>query len=220
MPFSFGTKLSLSAGNYEFPERILCSLVLEKGMNILEIGTSIGILTGIMASKIGSQGKIVTIEASQKNFKIACSWLLKQYPNIKIVNGYGFPCSTIPKDLYVNKFNESISNLGGEVQYSFNNSGIKSSNDIPTLGIKTIEKVYLKDKADLLLADIEGAENILLKANTRIPATLKHIIIETHPWKYTSKEDVEKIISKICSCGFKVIHNIATCYLFSRNLKS
>lgn len=220
MPFSFGTKLSLSAGNYEFPERTLCSLVLEKGMNILEMGTSIGILTGIMASKIGSQGKIVTIEASQRNFKIACSWLLKQYPNIKLVNGYGFPCSTIPEDLYVNKFNESISNLGGEVQYSFNNSGIKSSNEIPTLDINTIEKVYLKDKADLLLADIEGAENILLKSNTRIPATLKHIIIETHPWKYSSKGDVEQIISKICSCGFKVIHNIETCYLFSRNLKS
>ena len=220
MPFSFGTKLSLSAGSYELPERILCSLVLEKGMNILEMGTSIGILTGIMASKIGSQGKIVTIEASQKNFNIACSWLLNQYPNIKIVNGYGFPCSNIPEDLYVKKFNESISNLGGEVEYSFNNSGIKSRDDLPSLDIKTIEKVYLKDKADLLLADIEGAENILLKANTRIPKTLKHIIIETHPWKYTSQEDIDQIISKICSCGFKVIHNIETCYLFSRNLKS
>ena len=48
MPFSFGTKLMLTLGNYELPERILCDLVLEKGMKVIEMGTSIGILSAII----------------------------------------------------------------------------------------------------------------------------------------------------------------------------
>ncbi len=118
MPFSFGIKLCLSSGNYEIPERILCSLVLEKGMKVIEMGTSIGVLSAIIANKIGVSGKLVTIEASLKKTNLASSWLLKHFPNVIIINGYSFPCHKLPEDLFVKKFHDQISTLEGNVEYA------------------------------------------------------------------------------------------------------
>ena len=216
MPFSFGTKLCLSSGNYEIPERILSSLVLEKGMKVIEMGTSIGILSAIIANKIGISGKLVTIEASLKKCNIASSWLLKNYPNVKIINGYAFPCYKLPKGLYVKSFQEEISSLEGKVEYSFGNQEVKDKDSMPLFDIYKIENEYLFDKADLLVVDVEGAEEILFDSEIIFPETLKNIIIETHPWEYSKVDTTKCIISKICSNGFEMIHQIETSYLFSR----
>ena len=217
MPFSFGTKLMLTFGNYELPERILCDLVLEKGMNVIEMGTSIGILAGIISHKIGSKGKLITIEASPKKIKIASSWLLNHYPNIKILNGYCFPCTNIPKNIVVKKFHESTAMLGGEIEYEIKKKNKAPNNSTLIFDINKIEKEYLLDHADLLVADVEGAEDILLLEDISFPKTLKHIVIETHPEKYKNKEDLKDIISKIQENDLTLIHKIENSYLFSRS---
>ncbi len=66
--------------------------------------------------------------------------------------------------------------------------------------------------------DIEGAEEILLDSRIALPNSLKHIIIETHPWNYSQAETDKLIISKICSSGFEVIHKIETSILFSKKI--
>ena len=216
MPFSFGVKLSISCGEYELPERILCSMVLEKGMKVIEMGTSVGILAGIIAHKIGATGKLITIEASPKKIRIASSWLLHHYPNIKIIRGYGFPCAEVPGDIFVKDFHEATATLGGEVEYVFKKNKNMKKDLIPLLDINKLENEYLLDNADLLVADVEGAEEILLLSEVSFPKKLKNIVMETHPAKYKKTDDLQNIILKICNSGFTVIHQIENSYLFSR----
>ena len=52
MPFSFGIKLSLKNSDYELPERKLCDLFINKNMNVIELGGSLGILSTIIANKL------------------------------------------------------------------------------------------------------------------------------------------------------------------------
>ena len=216
MPFSFGVKLSISWGDYELPERILCSMVLEKGMKVIEMGTSVGILAGIIASKIGSTGKLITIEASPKKIRIASSWLLNHYPNIKIIRGYAFPCAEVPRDIFVKEFHEATATLGGEVEYGFKKNKNMKKDFIPLLDINKIKNEYLFDNADLLVADVEGAEELLLLSEVSFPKKLKNLVIETHPAKYKKTDDLQNIILKICNSGFTLIHQIENSYLFSR----
>ena len=106
--------------------------------------------------------------------------------------------------------------MEGKVEYSFGNQEVKDKDSMPLFDIYKIENEYLFDKADLLVVDVEGAEEILFDSEIIFPETLKNIIIETHPWEYSKVDTTKCIISKICSNGFEMIHQIETSYLFSR----
>lgn len=228
MPFSFGIKLLLCSGDYEYPERTLISLIIKRGMNVIEMGTSIGILTAIVAQKIGVNGKIVTVEASTKKYNISKSWLLKIFPNIKLLNGFAFPCKEYPEDITINNFDDSTNSLGGKLNFSIKNQGDsidfskkskknKKNINLQKFDIDTIEKSFLNKSADLLISDVEGAETIILNSFCPFPETLKYIVIELHPFDYNSDKTEEKIINKIIASNFLLKMKIENSYLFIKN---
>ena len=224
MPYSFGIKLQLTSGSYELSERILVSNIIERGMNVIEMGSSIGILSGIISQKIGMNGKLISVEASTKKYKISKSWLSKYFLNINFLNGYAFPCNEIPNNLIVEGFNDSINSLGGEVKFSQKAKNqtknekidIDASNNLANYDISSIEKLFLKKSADLLVSDVEGAESVILQKDNPFPETLKFIIIELHPKKYESPDIAEKIIQKILNSNYSLIKRIDDSFLFKR----
>ena len=79
-------KIKFENSDYELPERKLCDLFINKNMNVIELGGSLGILSTIIASKISLRGTIVSVEASEKKHQIAKKNLTHEYPNIININ--------------------------------------------------------------------------------------------------------------------------------------
>src|SRR4051812_33865047 len=85
-PYSFGIKRVLSVGNYEMDERRLLAKIIQPGEVVVEMGGSIGILTAIIAQKVGPSGFVVSVEASVNLSGYSRTWL-ETGNNVKVVTG-------------------------------------------------------------------------------------------------------------------------------------
>ncbi len=160
--------LSQHYQTYEYGERFFSEKLLLKGDKVIEAGTSIGILTGVISNIIGSDGKLITIEPDINLIKIAESNNIL-HKNIIFLNGMLITDSKSNIEFQPDGW------LGGKV-VDVNN---KNNNNV-----KSIPIIYLKDlitnhTPNALVLDIEGEELGLI--NTKIPCCIKKIIIELHP---------------------------------------
>src|SRR2546427_137509 len=74
-PYSFGVKRVLQRGEYELEERKLLQTILHPGDVVVEMGGSVGILTAIIAGKVGSSGFVISVEASVTLAEYSKTWL-------------------------------------------------------------------------------------------------------------------------------------------------
>lgn len=213
-PFSFGTKWILKKNEYEGAEIELVKQVLKGGEQVLEMGTSIGVLTRVMSNLVGLSGKIISIECNDTLYKSCLRWKAN-YPNIHFVRGYGFPVYTVPDNLSIDGYSDDLGSLGTQIDFSVK-SGIVQKNDL-IIDIKTVEEKF-KFKPSVLVIDVEGSEEVMIESAFNLPTHIKHIIIELHGGMY--KEQLvtqEAIINTIKNDGFALKQIIAGSYLFERN---
>ena len=159
--------LFLNYETYEYGERFFSEKFLTKGDTVIEAGTSIGILTGVISCIIGDDGKLITFEPDLNLIKIAKS-NNKKNKNITFLNGILITDSKSNIEFQPDGW------LGGKV-VNVNNKN-KNVNSTPI--------IYLKDQIthhmpNALVLDIEGEE--LGLTNTEIPICVKKLIIELHP---------------------------------------
>jgi FkbM family methyltransferase len=159
-PYTFGSRWLLKKGLYEKEEAELILSVLKRGMTVIEMGGSIGILTAIMAQRIGTNGKVLSIEASKKLCEYSRSWLEKS-GNVHVINGYGFPVWDAPS-IKITKFDEITGNLGGTASFDIleQKKDAHSASDI--YDIKRICTEY-HIHPDIIVIDIEGSEILMAK---------------------------------------------------------
>ncbi len=211
MPFSFGIKRYLVKGNYESPERILVNKYVRSGDIVLEMGASIGILTSIIATKVGKNGKVVSIEASSKLARISEKWLSSRYANIQIICAYAFPVKRSVKNLMV-KFVEGNGSLGGKIEFVDDLS--KDGNSDKNFFISDcLDKFGFEPT--IAVIDIEGTEAIVLKEELFLPDAIRVIIIELHPNIYNTNVQ-DAIIKRIEESGFSFVETIENVYAFLR----
>jgi hypothetical protein len=217
-PYSFGVKRLLCSGEYEKPERQLVARILRPGMNVVEMGGSIGVLTAIIAARIQPGGSLVSVEAAEDLVAYSRTWLERRFPHVKIVQGYAFPVLRLPAGLTVHGFDNHGVSLGGQVAYSV-------SPDTAAAGAadgKTYDIVTLCDKnhvpsPDVLVADIEGAEAVLLVPGVQLPPSIRHVVIELHPGLYAGKtRDRDRMIRFFEEQGLPLVERAGESYLFSR----
>jgi len=213
MDFSFGNKLNLCKGVYEYPERKLLGFLVS-GMNVVEFGSSIGILSAIISEKIGDTGKLVSVEASPKLVLNQLKWLCPIRKNIIVLQGYAFPVNVLPRGLSVQNFDSSEATHCGKVDFCISASGEKN-NLFDISSINTPDR-YFDRGVECLICDIEGSEEIIAEYGFNMPKSLAHILIELHPWMYKEKETVNKIIDNIKSAGFRLMDKEADTYYFAR----
>ncbi len=208
-PYSFGVKRVLTKGNYENSERTLIKRVLKKDDIVLEMGGSIGIIAAIVSPIIGKDGRIVSIEASEKLATFSKTWL-EPKGNIKIVTGIGFPVQQTPEKYKNLRFIDTGNSLGGSVEF-------KSELNDESENIYDINRIIqeFNINPNILILDIEGSEIVFLDDNAQIPTQIEHIIIEMHPGMYGIQTEID-IINKLAILGFKNIEEISHVYLLSR----
>lgn len=211
-PYSFGTKWILKKGSYEMEERKLLASLLRPGMQVLEMGSSIGIVTAIVADKIGASGKMVAVEASESLVDYSTTWL-SRYPQLTVLPGFGFPVAHAP-GIRIEGFNEARGNLGGVV--SFGPDSGAAGYDSRVWDINRICREFNLEP-ELLVVDIEGSELVMASNPLDFPQSVKHLLIEFHPGLMPGgHKDVAVIKNALVSEGFSLAASNYHVCLFSR----
>ena len=211
-PYSFGIKwlLSRNHAKYELAERSFIA-ELSEGDHVLEFGGSIGIVTALIADKIGKSGKIVSVEASESIVQYSKSWL-EDLGNTSVVQAYAFPImSRVPMQA---TFDGDGGSLGGIVSYEHMETEVR---------IKNEQHFFIEDAYDIadfspnvLFIDIEGSEQIMLEHGPMIPKAIEKIVIELHPGLYGNEINA-KIAEVIEAEGFELEKTLETVHQFVRS---
>ena len=222
-PYSFGTKKSLAYGTqaYEADERFLISQFVAPGMVIFELGTSIGVVSSIIAEQIGPSGILVSVEASSKIGEYTKSWIEREYPWVTIVIGAGLLVwDSVPLRLSVEGFDDSRGSLGGSVVFGKVENRKSQSSEAGADKIWDLRGLTERSKApaEALIVDIEGAEEEILGTALKFPKSLKWVMIELHPQKYRNHSVVSSILNTIQEEGFEVQSNRGNSYLLHRRM--
>ncbi len=208
-PYSFGIKyfLSKSPDAYERPERYFLQYI-KQGDHVIELGSSIGIISRLIREKIGEEGRLIVVEASQKLTSFSKTWL-EEFSNITVLTKFAFPSHRRTPIRF--RFDDSRGSLGGTILFD-------DSYDL----IHKEESFFIEDAENdfdfyprVLVCDIEGSEIILLEEDASVPDYIELIIIELHPSIYLLDNTV-KIIERIKSFGFLLHSSIHSVYFFQR----
>jgi FkbM family methyltransferase len=194
--------LNLNIDNYEIGERILIEKYIKEGDIVVEAGTSIGLITGMISNLIGPKGYIFTIEGD-KNLVAIAQDINKLNNNVHFFNGI----LVFTDETYFEFVNDGW--LGGHK--------LKDSNifDKKITLSKAISCFHLVNslRANVLILDIEGEEeNILLYD---IPNIINKIIIELHPNMYKVNSN-DLLVNYFKKQGFSQKENIQNVYSFIR----
>lgn len=220
-PYSFATKKLLAFGteSYEADERRLVSHFLAPGMVVFELGGSIGVLSSIIADKIGPTGKLITVEASKKIGRHTKRWIEKQYPWVTVLIGAGLPVwDCAPLGLKVDGFDESRGSLGGSVVFgAVAHYGVDRSGGSPS-EIWDLSRLAGQSRApvDALIVDIEAGEEEILRTALDFPSSLDWVMIELHPKKYREASTANLVLERIEDQGFEVHSSRGNTYLLRR----
>ena len=213
-PYSFSVRRLIKNGQYELPERTLVKRAITPGMQVVEFGGSIGIVTSVVAKCAGPTGRVVSVEASPQLTDFSRTWL-ERSGNVTVLTGYAFPVWQTPRGLHVDGFSGSNVSLGGRVSFNVADASTPDSNGAspssrasngashsappasahgPAAQASSPHTPRNYDlsticaefelKPDALVMDIEAAERIVLDQPPSYPASLKAIIAEFHPHLY------------------------------------
>lgn len=207
-PYSFSVKRLLASDpdSYERAERGFLD-ILKKNDNVLEFGSSIGVLTALICERV-PQGKVVSVEASSSLIDYSSTWL-SRYEQLTLVNAAAFPVNDrVEMNL---SFDDSSGSLGGIVGY---NKASSSLSPLSSFFISDSEAI-LGFIPTIMVIDIEGSEDIILRENMNLPESIDRILIELHSFIYGVKVE-QKIVDKILEQGFQLTKRVESVHLFSR----
>ncbi|MBX9735776.1 MAG: hypothetical protein K2X32_02525 [Phycisphaerales bacterium] len=226
-PYSFGVRSILRDNTYEIAERTLIVELARPGMQVLELGGSIGIIAAVVAQCVGPTGRVVSVEASPKLTSFSKTWLENGRP-IKVLTGYAFPVWNLPAELNIRGFTGGEVSLGGRVEFSFDQQA-SAGGAVATAAPRTANPAEPRSydlsticaeqgiQPEMLIMDIEGSEEILMKYPGKFPAFIKTVIVELHPWMYKDGErDQQRIIEAIEREGFTMTRRVKHNWLFQR----
>jgi hypothetical protein len=214
-PYSFGVKKVLRVGDYEVDERRLLAKILDPGDVVVEMGGSIGILTAIIAAKVGRSGFVISVEASAELAAYSKTWL-ESGKNVRVLAGFGFPVWELKQPVEIQKFEAIWGSMSGRLTFRAGQSAGAGSNGAsqPVYDLKTLSE-YCERPPTTLVVDIEGSESIICNQKPQFPRSLKKLLIELHPGIYDSHtKDV--IIRRIEEDGFRQVTQEDNVFLFAR----
>ena len=200
------TIASFFFNSYESSERRFIRKYLRKDLPVIEIGSSIGIVSSLIG-KITEQ-IVYCIEANPQLIPIIEQNLrLNKVENFQVFN-YAVGDST-SDFLY---FQKGETNIHGKVY----NHQMENSVRVPVTSISSFKYQHQIEEF-VLVSDIEGAEIYVLKNDLQSLQSCQQIIIETHDTRLNGVEyKYQQLKELIISSGFNLIDSYGPNYVFSR----
>lgn len=204
--FNYRVVGSLFWGFYEAAEMRLISSYLKKGFDVVELGSSAGVVSSIVSRKMSSNKKFICVEANPEMIPFI-------QENLKDENGVFILNKAIAygkkEILFSIEDNHTSSRIQGDT--TNNSSGMKL---ISTISLREIIDEY-KLNEFVLVSDIEGAEFELIKNEGEILKNCKQIFIELHN-DYNGAFNVEILKELISNLGFNPIKIDGNVFLFEK----
>jgi FkbM family methyltransferase len=206
----------LEKGIYEKEELYLTSICVDENSKVLELGSSLGVLSCVINNMMTNKKDMVVVEANPKligviennrdinslEFTIINNCISYEEKEINFYyNGISLSGSLIERDIWVKNENKY-----GEYKK------IKYKSITPEL----IEKEY-NINFNTLVCDIEGYEYKLLKELYSYFINYKYMIVEFHDIPGENRDKIQKQITNLYSKEFN-ISNIGST-LFFKNKK-
>lgn len=199
LPLAVRLKRRIASGKYETHERRLLKDFLSPGDRVLELGASIGILSSIVRARIGTQGRLIAVEA---NHKLSA-------PFHKQMSANGFECELITcvctptwgsstGGAQYGRFSTEGNNLVGRLVERSN--GVQEQPVLRSAGEICRELGF---DPNAVICDIEGAECAWATEAMTIPGGVEKILVEFHPW-LDGCVRAGKALAELCRVGFEV----------------
>jgi FkbM family methyltransferase len=181
-------------GCYEPVNTVLFDRILKPGMTVVDVGANIGYFTFLAAKKVGSVGKVVSVEPHPSNFAL----LKDAIESNQILNVRALPIALGDRKDRIH--------IGMADQTVFPNrtaSTLKASVTDPEISVETLDDLAEKEglrTIDLLKIDVDGYEWRILQGATNClqEKRVKRIIIEFNSYwlkeSGTSAEELRRLL--------------------------
>ncbi|MEI6266157.1 MAG: FkbM family methyltransferase [Sphingobacteriia bacterium] len=188
------------------------NIEIEEGDTVVDIGANVGLFSVYASYKVG-KGKVFAFEPFKENYEILSKQIqLNDLTNL-FPHNLGVSSITGEQTLFL-----SPTNTGG---HSIKFDQGASSVIIKTITLSEFCNSNNISRIDFLKIDCEGSEFEILESSPQILDSVKKLVMECHPYKNKSVEDMIELLEKH---HFKVIEedcnheNIKMLYAFNQQL--
>ena len=143
-------------GVYELATTMLFRKLVERGMNVVDIGAHIGYYTLMAATLVGEKGTVAAFEPEPNNFKL----LKRSIASNGMDNVKAYNCAVTDRDKSVKLFLSDIAS--GRHSLVRNDETGKRSVEVRGRSLDNMLKKELDFKVDVMLIDAEGVEPLIV----------------------------------------------------------
>ena len=182
---------------YEDPEARFVAAYLTPGMNVVELGGSIGVVSALVRARIGSSATHLIVEANPMLAKVcAINAAVGADPGRSTVICAAIDYSGAPEVAFASGHNAHTGHLATSGEAGFT---------VPTTTLAAVAS-NLPAGNFALICDIEGAEAGMLSAERETLKRVALIVLETHPAAYGAGDTTkDSIIADLTAQGFALL---------------
>lgn len=213
MPLDRRTKRRILKGGYETAERKLVAKFVKGGDEVLEFGGSLGVVSSILAKRVGSEGRVISVEPDE-SLRPAFDYQM-QLNGLKVdcVCALGCPiwADAVPQEWKSKSFSNQGHSLSGRAE---SNPAALSDSNTPW---KTAQEICKEAsfEPNVLIVDIEGAETVWCDHKPSFPQSLNLLIVEFHP-EINGEDIAGRAVQAVINEGFEVVGFSRTVLAFQR----
>jgi FkbM family methyltransferase len=166
----------LMRGGYERAERKLLSRLIQPGDSVIELGASMGIVSSLLAKKVGLSGEVVAVEPNHLLHPHFERQLAVNGVQATLVRVLGCPLwdGPVPEEVSRQKFAAVENSLSGRAAGA-------EGDAVPWLTLKEIAARAKIAAPTAIVIDVEGGEQVWCDHAPGFPESVRKIIVEIHP---------------------------------------
>ncbi|MBM4111370.1 MAG: FkbM family methyltransferase [Phycisphaerae bacterium] len=193
---------------YEQPEWDLIRRHLRTGMNVLELGGCMGIVSASIRAAIGPSARHIVVEAIPELAKIcATNARIGAAPDAITLVEAAIDYSGSPTVRFAPRHNAHVGGVAGP-----NEAGV----DVPATTLAALAK-QMPTGPFALVCDIEGTELDMFAHESVVLDRIDVLILETHPKRYAhAKTDIETLHRRLRDHGLHLVDSSSDVQCFLR----
>ena len=166
----------LMRGGYERAERKLLGRLIREGDSVIELGASLGIVSTLLAKKVGPRGAVAAVEPNHLLRPHFERQLAVNGARAMLVPVLGCPLweGPVPEEIRSQCFAAVENSLSGR-------AAGKEGDAVPWLTLKEVAERAGIAAPTAIVIDVEGGEQVWCDHAPGFPESVRTIIVEVHP---------------------------------------
>lgn len=166
----------LMRGGYERAERKLLAELIGPGDRVIELGASLGIVSTLLAKKVGKAGAVLSAEPNSLLKPHFERQLSVNGEKVELLGLLGCPLwdGPVPEEVAKQRFSAVANSLSGRAAGDGGDS-------VPWVTLKELAERGGMPEPTALVIDVEGGEQVWCDHAPNFPPSLRKIIVEVHP---------------------------------------